>query len=313
MKIASDEMAGLLAKTPPTRTAKSPEQALKVRQVRSGREVARVNELKCVKAVAQFGHLRIVELARCVWPLARYAEQLARRTVARLVAQGLLLARRNALGSMSLCLTRGGASWLDARGIQAQHTLDLSSVAGSTFFHRTLATRYLIERQVAGYQVAGEYQILRRKLPFSIDGLAKAVRNLPDGLVWQRKSDGTVAIEIVEQEAAAKARSELEKCLRAAEYVGTSLSKDGTAKVAGLVFVYDRSLNHARRILLAANSLWGNRPAPERAALEKRVTLVAVAIRPPLVWVSQSIMTLHDFRAQGTLASRQGSESRKTT
>ena len=298
MKIASDEMAGLLAKTPTTRTAKQPEQPLKVRQVRSGREVARVNELKCVKAVAQFGHLRIVELARCVWPLACYAEQLARRTVARLVAQGLLLARRNALGSMSLCLTRGGAAWLDARGIHAQHTLDLSSVAGSTFFHRTLATRYLIERQVAGYQVAGEYQILRRKLPFSIDGLAKALRKLPDGLVWQRKSDGTVAVEIVEQEAAAKARGELEKCLKAAEYVGTSLSKDGTVKVAGLVFVYDRSLNHARRILLAANSMWCGRSATERVTLESRVKLVAVELREPLVWVSSSVVTLHEFRTR---------------
>jgi hypothetical protein len=215
-----------------------------------------------------------------------------------MVKQGLLLERRNALGSKSLCLTRGGAAWLDARGVQAQHTLDLSSVAGSTFFHRTLATRYLIERQVAGYQVAGEYQILRRKLPFSIDGLAKALRKLPDGLVWQRKSDGTVAVEIVEQEAAAKARSELEKCLRAAEYVGTSLSKDGTAKVAGLVFVYDRSLNHARRILLAANSIWGGRTLAERATLESRVKLVAVELREPLVWVSSSVVTLHEFRTR---------------
>jgi hypothetical protein len=299
MKIANDEIAGLLVKKPTTRTETLPEKAPKVRQVRSGREVARVNELKCVKAVAQFGHLRIVELARCVWPVARYGEQLARRTVARMVAQGLLLARRNALGSKSLCLTRGGAAWLDARGIQAQHTLDLSSVAGPTFYHRTQASRYLLERQVAGYQVAGEYQILRRKLPFSIEGLAKALRKLPDGLVWQRKSDGTVAVEIVEQEAAAKARSELEKCLKAAEYVGTSLSKDGTAKIAGLVFVYDRSLNHARRILLAANSLWGGRTVAERATLESRVKLVAVELREPLVWVSSSVMTLHEFRVRG--------------
>lgn len=299
MKIANDEMAGLLAKMPTTRIAKQPEQTLKVRQVRSGREVARANELKCLKAVAQFGHLRIVELARCVWPTAVYGEQVARRTVARMVEQGLLLERRNALGSKSLCLTRGGAAWLDARGIQAQHTLDLSSVAGPTFFHRTLATRYLIERQVAGQQVAGEYQILRRKLPFSIEGLAKALHKLPDGLVWQRKSDGTVAVEIVEQEAAAKARSELEKCLKAAEYVGSSLSKDGTVKIAGLVFVYDRSLNHARRILLAASLMWQGRTSAERAALESRVKLVAVELREPLVWVSSSVITLHEFRGRG--------------
>lgn len=249
-----------------------------------------------MKAVAQFGHLRVSELARAVWPHARYGEQMARRTVARLVARGLLLERRNALGSKSLCVTRRGAAWLDARGVEAQHTLDLSSVAGSTFFHRTLATRYLIERQVEGFQVAGEYQLLRRKVPFTIDGLVKALSKLPDGMVWQRKAEGAVAVELVEQEAAAKARQELEKCLKAAEYVGQSLDTEGRYRIGGLVFVFDRELNHARRILLAADSLWGNRTHVERALLEKRVKLVAVELRDPLVWVSSSLVTLHDLR-----------------
>lgn len=134
MKLPSNDLCGLLSK--PATPSPTP----KLRQVprRSGREIARANELKVMKAVTQFGHLRISEIARAVWPQARYAEQLARRTVARLVARGLLLERRNALGSKSLCMTRGGAAWLDARGVEAQHTLDLSSVAGSTFFHRTL-------------------------------------------------------------------------------------------------------------------------------------------------------------------------------
>jgi len=265
----------------------------------SGREAARLNELKAMKSVAQFGHLRICELARVVWPQARFGEQMARRTAARLVALGLLLERRNALGSKSLCVTRGGAAWLDARGVEAQHTLDLSSVAGSTFFHRTLATRFLVERQVQGFHVAGEYQLLRRKTPFPIDGLVKALRKLPDGLVWQRKADGVAFVELVEQEAAAKARQELEKCLKAAEYVGRSLDSEGRYRIGGLVFVFDRELNHARRILLAATSLWGDRPHAERAELEKRVKLVAVELRDPLLWVSSSVVTLHDLRQRG--------------
>jgi len=292
MKLETYEMSGLLSK--PSATPK-PKQA-RILQRKCGRETARLNELKSMKAVAQFGHLRIVELARSVWPLARYGEQVARRTAARLVEQGLLLGRRNALGSRSLCITRRGAAWLDARGIEAQHTLDLSSVAGATFFHRTLATRYLIERQVEGFQVAGEYQLLRRKTPFPIDGLVRSLRKLPDGLVWQRKSDGVVGVELVEQEAAAKARPELEKCLKAAEFVGKSLDAAGMYRVAGLVFVYDRELNHARRILLAASSLWGDRPHNERVTLERRVKLVAVELRDPLVWVSSSVTTLHDLR-----------------
>ncbi len=298
MRISDTDMAGLLTKAEhPTAPARP--KAQRPRQQRCGREVARANELKCVRTVAHYGHVRVAELARAVWPAARFGEQVCRRTVRRLVQQGLLLERRNPLGSKSLCLTRPGAAWLELRGIAAQQTLELSSVAGPTFFHRTMATRYLIERQVTGSQVAGEYLILRRQLPFSLDGLAKALRKLPDGLVWQRRADGTVSVELVEQEAAPKARVEIEKCLRAAEFVGVALSADGTVKVAGVVFVYDRALNHARRIMLAANSLWGGRPASERVTLERRVKLVAVEIRDPLVWVSYSVTTLHELRERG--------------
>lgn len=297
MKLPTHDLHGLLSK--PTTDATPSPRAQRPAARRSGRDVARLNELKAMKAVAAFGHLRITELARAVWPQARYAEQLARRTAARLVAAGLLLERRNALGSRSLCLTRGGAAWLEVRGVEAQHTLDLSSVAGSTFFHRTLATRYLIEREVEGYTVAGEYQLLRRKTPFPAEALVKALRKLPDGAVWRRGADGHVSVELVEQEAAAKARPELERCLKAAEFVGRALDAEGRYRIGGLVFVFDRELNHARRIALAASSLWGHRPPAERAALERRVKLVAVELRDPLVWVSASTTTLHGLRQRG--------------
>lgn len=297
MKLKTDEIGSLLHK-PATPTPSKMRGATRSTAKRCGREIARANELGCMSAVAKYGHLRIAELARAVWPKARFGEQLAGRTVQRLVKQGLLLARRNALGAKSLCLTRAGAAWLEVRGIEAQHTLDLSSVSGPTFFHRTMATRFLIEQANSGQHVAGEYEILRRKLPFSIDAMSKALRKLPDGYLWSRLSDGTYALEILEQEAAAKARAELERCLRAVTYVGSRLPGDAHYKVSGVTFVFDRSLNHARRIALAAHALWGDKPAMERIALEKRVKLVAVEIRAPLVWVSHCTMTLHDYRAQ---------------
>lgn len=126
-----------------------------------------------MKAVAAFGHLRITEPARAVWPRACYAEQLARRTAARHVAARLLQERRIALGSHCLCLTQGLAAGLEQRGLEAQRTLDLSRVAGSTSFHHTLATRCLIERQVQGCTVAGGYLLLRRMTPFPTEALAK--------------------------------------------------------------------------------------------------------------------------------------------
>lgn len=304
MRLNNSELSGLLSKpvqvlAPQVVLQPARQRPARTQAQRSGRDVARSNELRCMKSVSHFGHLRIAELARAVWPTARFGEQVARRTVRRLVEQGLLLERRNALASTSLCLTRVGAAWLELRGIAAQHTLDLSSIAGPTFFHRTMATRYLVERQLTGCQVAGEYRILRRTLPFDIDGLSRALRKLPDGLVWQRRSDGTVGVELVEQEAAPKARAEIEKCLRAAEFVGTKLPGDTPCTVSGVVFVYDRDLNHAKRLLLAAKSLWGSRPASERATLEQRVKLVAVQLREPLVWVGHGVTTLHELRQRG--------------
>lgn len=301
MKISDTDIAGLLSSRQPSTSLDAKATSVrKVQQKRAGQEVARDNELKCMVVVSKFGHLRISELARAVWPSARYAEQLAGRTVRRLLKRGLLLERRNSLGGRSLCITRPGATWLDVRGFEAQQTTALA-VDGPTFFHRTLQNRYLTERQIAGQHVAGEYLILRRKLPFSIEPLIKKLKKLPDGFAWSRMADGTMALEWIEQEAASKARGELEKCLRVSECVGTQLRGDVAYKLSALVFVFDDSLNHAKRILLAANSLWGDRPAHERITLEKRVKLVFVEIRPPLVWVSHRVTTLHDYRTHGGL------------
>lgn len=298
MRLSNADLACLLTSAGRS-SAPAASRMQRPRANRCGREVARANELGCMRTVAAYGHVRIAELSRAVWPSARYGEQVCRRTVRRLVAQGLLLERRNALGSTSLCLTRAGAAWLELRGIPARHTMDLSSVSGPTFFHRTLATRYLIERQVAGSQVAGEYHILRRELPFSIDKVARALRKLPDGLVWQRDArDDSVAVELVEQEAAPKARAEIEKALRAATLVGTALSTDGRVRLGGIVFVYDRSLNHERRLLLAADSLWGGRSLGERTMLERSVKMVAVDLREPLVWVGSTSRTMHEVRSR---------------
>jgi len=296
MRLTNSELTGLFSKPGLANAVPAPK-AAPAQPRRCGREVARANELKCMKMVAHYGHARPAEIARFAWPTARYGEQVARRTLRRLVSQGLLLERRNALGSRSVCVTRAGAAWLDLRGVPAQQTLELSSVAGPTFFHRTMATRYLVERQVAGFQVAGEYLMLRRQLPFSIDALSKALKKMPDGLIWQRsKADGTVALELLEVEVSRKPRAEIEACLSWASYVGTQHSADSSVKVAGVVFVFDRSLNHAKRLLLAANSLWGGRPLAERVTLERRVKLVAVEMRDPLVWVGYSVTTLHELR-----------------
>jgi hypothetical protein len=117
MRLSPDALAGLLRPPPP-----KPKQ-------RTSRERAMANRLRVLQTVAEHGHLRCADLATC-WPGAKYAEQMAQRTVRMLVEAGELMPRRNCHGGLSYVLTRPGAAALEVRSIEARHGLDLASVAG---------------------------------------------------------------------------------------------------------------------------------------------------------------------------------------
>lgn len=263
-----------------------------------GRARASRNEFDCMKALALLGHARVAEISRLVWPKAAYAEQMASRTMARLRDAGLTLSRRNACGSHSWVVTRKGAAWLEERGVQARHTLDLSSVAGSSFAHRTLGSRFLIEQRLAGFAVAGEYQLAVGSQPFDIGPLCKKLGKASDGLFWRKGANGHHSVWWTEVENAPKALGELQRVLAVAEHTGTTLGT-ANAHLAGLTVVVDASLNHAQRLLRAATERWGDRDAASRTALESRVQVVLVDIRPPLVWAGHrtvNLLELHQRR-----------------
>lgn len=264
----------------------------------SGRDIACQNELKVAAAIAEYGHLRIAEIARLGWPLATYADQMAQRTCRRMVGAGRLLIRRNALGGTSYVLTRTGASWLSLRGTQARHTLELSSVGGATFFHRTLATRYLLERAIKGAGVAGEYKMANGGVPFSIETLTRATKKNPDGLIWRENKDGSIAFEWLEVENASKPKSELVRMLRVAMFSGKLVDVGKKAYAAGLNILYNKDLNHADRILSAANELWGGLPEQKRDEYERKVVLISASIAAPLVWLGHSSKTLQQYRQE---------------
>jgi hypothetical protein len=69
MGVSSDALAGLLRPPPP-----KPKQP-------TARERAATNRLNVLRAVAEHGSLRCVDLAAACWPGARYGEQMAQRTV----------------------------------------------------------------------------------------------------------------------------------------------------------------------------------------------------------------------------------------
>lgn len=294
MAFDNDILAGLLG---PARRASTQAQSpvTPTRRARCGRVQAGVNELDCMKALALFGHARAAEIARLVWPKAAYAEQMASRTMARLRDAGLTLSRRNACGSHSWVVTRKGAAWLEERGVQARHTLDLSSVAGSSFAHRTLSSRFLIEQRLAGFAVAGEYQLAVGSQPFDIGPLCKKLGKASDGLYWRKGANGHHSVWWTEVENAPKALGELQRVLAVAEHAGTILGAANT-HLAGLTVVVDASLSHAQRLLRAATERWGDRDAASRTALESRVQVVLVDIRPPLVWAGHRTVNLLELR-----------------
>jgi len=76
MRLSPDALAGLLRPPPPK--PKEP----------TSRERAAANRLRVLRTVAEHGHLRCTDLAAACWPSAKYAEQMAQRTVRALVEVG---------------------------------------------------------------------------------------------------------------------------------------------------------------------------------------------------------------------------------
>lgn len=294
MAFDKDTLAGLLrpARQAPKQAPLPPKPA---RRAPCGRVQAGINELECMKALTLLGHARVAEVSRLVWPQAAYAEQMANRTLARLQDAGHTLPKRNACGSSSWVITRKGAAWLEERGVPARHTLDLSSVSGSSFAHRTLGSRFLVEQRLAGFNVAGEYQLAVGKLPFAVEPLCKKLGKASDGLYWRRGPNGQTSVWWTEVENAPKALAEIQRVLGVAEHVGAPLGA-ANVQLGGLTVVVDASLSHAQRLLRAANERWGGRDAAVRMTLEARVQVVLVDIRPPLVWVGHRTCTLLELR-----------------
>lgn len=282
MKINIQDVNGILAHpSPPPAPRKL-----------SGREVALRNELAVLSVIRDYGHLRTAEIASAVWPGARYRDQLAQRTLRRLLAQGEVLQRVNTLATRSWVLASAGVARLELFGADARHGRDIVGVAGATFIHRTLASAYLIYRAgMAAQTTYGEYAIAHGRAPMSRQGLSKRFGKLPDGLVVR----GSV-VDWVEVEASAKSLEELKNVLRAAEWVGQPLVPGGPLTIGGLTIVFDRRQDHARRILRAARERWGHLSRQDQEKLCSRVTLAFASVSGPLRIEEFAELRLNEYR-----------------
>jgi hypothetical protein len=266
MRVTDDMLSGLLRPS-----------AVKPRQPTS-RERAAMNRLRVLQTVAEHGHLRCADLATC-WPGAKYAQQMAQRTVRSLVVSGELLPRRNCHGGLSYVLTRVGAGALDVRGITARHGLDLASVSGPTFTHNALTARWCLHKRSQGFDTFTEYALQNSLAPVSAQQLLKRYGKLPDAVLVRGER-----LWLVETESVPKSMQELLRIVGLAEHVGRKVHPELPYVLAGLFVVFDDSQNHAARIVKAVRERWARYNAADQATLAGRITLARASLGLPLVW-----------------------------
>jgi hypothetical protein len=256
----------------------------------SARAMALAADLKCLCYLARFGHLTTASLAAAIWPNIKYGQDMAARTLRRLSASSVELAasRHNASGGRSWILTRRGVAFLEVSGIAAHHGMDLASISGSTFFHHSLCSRLLIEKERAGFHVWHEYAIAQGRAPLSQLQLIEGYGKLPDAILTKGNR-----LFLLELENAPKQTEILQLACGAALKVGRRFHPDCPLELAGLIFAYSaEQAGHAVRIARAARARWAQYSAVEQARLARHVELVKIQLALPLVWLGYEAATL---------------------
>ena len=254
----------------------------------SSGEIRRQADLAALRLVALYGHVTTRDLS--LLHSGKYALQSAQRVVQRLVgASPPLLERRiNSLGGISVVLTPDGVTFLELHGLaNARQGLDLDSVAGPTFRHHAITTRFCQTQELIGTIAWTEYAISVGLAALSPAEVWKLCGKRPDAILFTPDNAAVPerggSIYAVEVEQARKGNPVLITCLKQAERASAGACVRGF-KLRGLVFVFENRLAHASRIASAAAEAWEKKSAEERAGLAKLVRLVSVDTKPPLIF-----------------------------
>lgn len=235
-----------------------------------------------VELLAIHGHLRTDDIAAALWPTAKFGKQLASRQLRRLTDEGLVMPRVNSVATTSFVLTRRGAVLAEALGRDAKHGLDLSSVAGATFIHRSLGARFGIEMTKQGAEFYGEHALLTGQAPWSPKQLSAAFGRMPDFLV---RLKGSVGFWFGEVEVAPKSTAELRRCFDVAL---DRRAERRDPRLAGVMFVCDSRLNHPKRLSNVASGIIREEGPGARALLLDRVRVVSVSVTGRYRWAGMS-------------------------
>jgi hypothetical protein len=175
-----------------------------------GREIARQNDLRVLKAVHKFGSLRTRDLAALVWPSTKSnppkghftprivtvggsSIRMAQRTLSRLRASHQVFGHTSPDGSFLYGLSEGGASTLREIDIPAKSAKDwLRRFSPQQYHHRRIANEVAISAILQGYRVATEREIASGQW---VGGMAGVLGKKPDVLVRNGKSVWWIEVE----------------------------------------------------------------------------------------------------------------------
>jgi hypothetical protein len=142
-----------------------------------GREIARQNELRVLKALHKFGSLRTRDLAALIWSPAKAnppkglflprmitvgssAVRMAQRTLSRLRESHQVFLHTSPDGSLLYGLSEGGARVLRALDIPAKSAKNwLRRFSPQQYHHRRIANEIAISAILQGYRASSEHEI----------------------------------------------------------------------------------------------------------------------------------------------------------
>jgi len=145
-------------------------------QDKDGRQIARENEIRCLRALHRFGWLRTRDFATLCWrrwpskpsgpldvgPVSPTASaiRMAQRTLCRLRDNRLVIRSKGPDGSVVYALSEGGARTLSNAGIAAVSGKDLVRRYSSAYYrHRCISNEVAIAGIVQGFRASTEREI----------------------------------------------------------------------------------------------------------------------------------------------------------
>lgn len=174
-----------------------------------GREAARANDERVLKALHKFGWLRTRDIAALLWmprvkreghgfqvvriEVSPTARRMAQRTLRRLRQQHKVIWIQAPDGSTIYGLSEAGARELQNLGIPAKSGKDIiRRVSMSHYHHRRLANEVAVSALLQGYRASSEHEIATGKWLGGMDGVAG---KKPDVVVRSGKDNWFVEVE----------------------------------------------------------------------------------------------------------------------